>query len=159
MFHLLGVLIHSDALATVPFHWLIPSASWSNVAGFAAATAFDCEGINHLVPGLQRADPQWKEVPRTQRWGQRPGLPLLHYVDHYDSKQQDEQRYNHGHQHRPASKRQAEDEEWQHEEAAEDVNSSEPAVRGGDVAETFGQSDGDAGERNRIPESNASDVE
>lgn len=103
--------------------------------------------------------PEREEIPGSQFCRQTPRFTFLEHVDHYDDDQYYEQRCTHTYQHLPASQWQAEDKEWQKEKAADDVDSSKPAVGGGDVAQTFSQPDGEAGDGDWIPEKDARDVE
>lgn len=128
-------------------------------ATFAAAATFGGDHTHHFVPGFQRMRPKREEVPRPQRGRQTPGLPLLQHVDNGDDDEKGHERARHAHQDLPSSQRQTEDEERQQEEAEDDVDRGEPAVGGRDVAQGFGQSDGESGEWNRIPQNNARDVE
>ena len=87
------------------------------------------------------------------------GTPPLQHVDHRGDHQQDNQWDAHPHQRLPPGHGEGEDAKGQDEEAGEDVDTGEPAVGGGDVPQAFGQADGDAGERDRVPEDDAGDVE
>ena len=103
--------------------------------------------------------PERQEVPGPQHRRQTAGPPPLQHVDHRDDHQHDNQRDAHPHQRLPPGQGEGEDGKWQDEEAGEDVDTGEPAVGGGDVTQGFGQADGDAGERDRVPEDDAGDVE
>lgn len=133
--------------------------SGSSAATLAAAATRGRENVNSLVPGIQGVGPEGQEVPRSQRGGQTRRLPLLEEVDQQGEEQRGDQRRAHAHQHRTPSQRQAEYKERQEEEAKEDVDDSEPAVRRGDVAQAFSHSDGNAGQGDWIPQNDARDVE
>lgn len=123
----------------------------TNLAAFAAATAFGSKYTNDFVPWIQGVSPGREKIPGLQYCRQPPRSESLQHIDHHDADKNDKQRYAHAYQHLPASQWQAEDEEWEKKEAEDDVDSRKPTIGGSDVPQFFSQPDRYASDGDWIP--------
>lgn len=154
LYHAVGhfsFLFFQDAVAA-----LLPLLVAGSTAATSAATAAlggteERRRGYDTVPGSHGVHPIWQEFPAAQNRRQNLGLVGLEQV-HGDDKDCDRHDWHpHAHQHLPAGQRQAEDAQWQEQEAQDEVEGGKPAVFGGTIAEGFGQADGEAHEWNGIP--------
>lgn len=131
-------------------------------AALAAAAASPAEGHaggDHSVPGFEGAQRRGQEVPAAEEWRQEPRAAFLHDVHQHHNDGKDQQGHSNPHQHRPARDGEAQDRQREEEKAQEEIQRCEPAVLGRAVAQSFGQSDGDAREGDGIPQQDPADVE
>lgn len=156
------IVVHLQTLLAVPpLHLLL--ILLLRLAAFAAAAASPPaepeHGLHHGVPRLHRVKRTRKELPAPQYPRQETFTSRLHHVyDDYEYHQRHDGNAD-AHQDLPSSQREAEDAQRKHQEAEDEVDSSEPAVLSRVVPQAAGQADGNTREGDRVPEHDPHDVE
>lgn len=140
-------------------NWLRLLVVPGNLAAFAAPAAARGHGCDFSVPGFKRPSPQRQEVPRAQTWRKSLWKARLQKVDSEDRDDEKHYRDEDGEESGQAGERQTEHQERDEEEAEQDVEHCEPAILGSHITQRLCHDDGDAHERQDVPQDDARDIE